>query len=41
MDVTTEAATGGSEQTSIAIIAVEGDGKLAQRQRSDLVNKPQ
>jgi hypothetical protein len=29
MDVTTEAAAGGSEQTSVAIITAEGEGKLS------------
>jgi hypothetical protein len=29
MDVTTEAAAGGSEQTSIAVITAEGEGKLS------------
>jgi hypothetical protein len=29
MDVTTEAAAGGSEQTPIAVITAEGEGKLS------------
>jgi hypothetical protein len=50
MDVTTEAATGGSEQQPVVEIIAEGECKislsdaartLAQRQLSELVHKPQ